>query len=371
MKSPLELFAERKNRIETAVNLGKPDRVPFVFIGDGFCANHMGVKLSDFALNPALSNKTILDSVKELGEIDGLGVTVCYPDVFSFPTLSYVRVAGRDLPESQAWQVDEQQLMTVEDYDFILNKGWQEFFGMYATTRLNNLFARLAPLFEFVPKDAINTVKAGLVPFCPINGGTPFDMLSGGRTMAKFMQDLFRMPDKVQTVMDIIAEALIAQTRSQIKAAKPFSVWIGGARCSGTFLSPKLWERFSWPYIVKLAEAVIDEGAYAYLHFDGDWSRDLEYFRQLPKGKCILGIDGTPGTDIRRAKEILGDMMCLYGDVPPSLLTLGTPDEVYDYCTKLIRDIGPSGFILAAGCGVPHNAKVENVKAMIAAAAGK
>jgi len=73
-------------------------------------------------------------------------------------------------------------------------------------------------------------------------------------------------------------------------------------------------------------------------------------------------------TDIRKAKEILGDMMCILGDVPAELLAFGTYDEVYAHTTKLIDDIGPVGYIVASGCDIPSNAKPENVKAMADAA---
>ena len=59
--------------------------------------------------------------------------------------------------------------------------------------------------------------------------------------------------------------------------------------------------------------------------------------------------------------------MCLLGDVSPRLLTLAEPDEVHTYCRRLIEEVGPSGFILAMGCYVPPDAKLENVQAMIAA----
>ena len=52
------------------------------------------------------------------------------------------------------------------------------------------------------------------------------------------------------------------------------------------------------------------------------------------------------------------------------MLFLDTPDHVYDYCSQLIRELGPEGFILQSGCDIPANAKLENVKAMVAAAVG-
>ena len=79
-----------------------------------------------------------------------------------------------------------------------------------------------------------------------------------------------------------------------------------------------------------------------------------------------MALDGE--SDIFKAKEILGDHMCIMGDVPASMLYLDTPDIVYDYCSKLIRKLGPTGFILQSGCDIPANAKLENVKAMVLAA---
>ena len=88
-------------------------------------------------------------------------------------------------------------------------------------------------------------------------------------------------------------------------------------------------------------------------------------FREIEPRKAILSLDGK--TDIHKAKEILGDRMCIMGDVPAEMLAFGTADEVYDYCMKLIREIGPTGFILCSGCDIPFNAKEENVRAMIKA----
>ena len=81
-----------------------------------------------------------------------------------------------------------------------------------------------------------------------------------------------------------------------------------------------------------------------------------------------MALDGE--TDIFKAKEVLGDHMCIMGDVPASMLFLDTPDNVYAYCTHLIRELGPGGFILQSGCDIPANAKLENVQAMVAAATG-
>ena len=60
--------------------------------------------------------------------------------------------------------------------------------------------------------------------------------------------------------------------------------------------------------------------------------------------------------------------MAILGDVPAPLLSLGKPEEVTAYCQKLIDVVGEGGgFILGSGCGVPYDAKIENVRAMVKA----
>ena len=81
-----------------------------------------------------------------------------------------------------------------------------------------------------------------------------------------------------------------------------------------------------------------------------------------------MALDGE--TDIFKAREILDGHMCIMGDVPAAMLYMENPDKIYAYCTRLIRELGPEGFILQSGCDIPANARLENVKAMVSAALG-
>ncbi|HEY3425296.1 MAG TPA: uroporphyrinogen decarboxylase family protein [Negativicutes bacterium] len=368
MKSASELFQEHTARIKSAIALEKTDRTPILLTGDSFCARHMGVKLSDFCKSVKLSHETMLSSVKAMGDVDAVGSTFVAANALPIGYFSKVKLPGRELPEDAMWQIDEQEIMTVEDYDTILKNGWTSFRDDYLTNRLNvslpSVFAELADM----PQMNKNFEDAGYVVYCGAISSTVNEFLGMGRSFPRFMRDLYKIPDKVEAVLDIIQQETVEAIRQQIRAAKPIAALLSPARGASTFFSPKLWERFVWKYLKGLADAIIEEGAVANIHLDGNWERDLEYFKDFPKGTAIFQADGA--TDIYKVKEVLGDRMCILGDVPAALLALATPDQVYNYSAKLIKDIGP-GLILSSGCSIPANAKVENVKAMVAAANGK
>lgn len=363
-----DLFIERLNRIKATIAFQPTDRTPVVILNDMFSCHHMGVKMSDFCSDIALASKTMTDSAVELG-VDGNQQPVHDPNFLSLIWLSKVKIPGIQLPDDALWQVQEGELMKHEDYDVILNKGWNYFYADFCLNRLDNLMGKLAHTFEYMPKAVKYCIDNGVVP---LSGGfsvIPYEYICGGRSMKEFMKDLYRMPDKVEAVFDAALIDLMANSKAHYLAAKPIGIWIGGWRAASEFLSPKLWRRFVWPYMKKLADLALEMGVVPIFHLDSNWERDLEFFKEMPKGKCIFYPDSA--TNIFKIREVLGDHMCINGDVPPSLLTVGTPDDVYKYCTKLIKEIGPTGFILGQGCDIPPDAKVENVKAMVSAATGK
>jgi len=96
--------------------------------------------------------------------------------------------------------------------------------------------------------------------------------------------------------------------------------------------------------------------------WEGDCTSRLEIIKDIPKGKAIYWFEQT---DIFRAKEVLCDTVCIRGNVPATLLCVGRPEDIEEYCKKLIRVVGKGGgFILDGAIGIPDEARLENVKAM-------
>jgi len=365
MATTEELYAVHEKRIRDAVALKTPDRVPVIPNGPAWPGRAMGVKISEIATNPPVSRKAIVDAYTGLGDIDGIQSPAYHVCTLSMMWLSKVKVPGRDLPDDELWQVDEAEIMKLEDYDAIVAEGFGPWLERYYKERLPGTLETFGAFAATIPDALALCRERGVVPFTPAVATIPYEYFCGGRSMKEFLLDLFRHGDKVQAAMDAALPVLIENMRGAIRGLGLMGLWIGGWRSAGEFVSPRLWNRFVFPYYKAMVEAALEEGAIPVLHFDADWTRDLERLREFPKGKCVLSLDGK--TDIFKAKEVLGDHMCIMGDVHPGLLALGSPEEVTAYCTRLISEIGPAGFILSSGCDVPIDAKYENVKAMVEA----
>jgi len=101
------------------------------------------------------------------------------------------------------------------------------------------------------------------------------------------------------------------------------------------------------------------------LFAEGSYLTRLETVNEFPKGTVTWRFDKT---DMAKAKEVLGKNSCISGNVPTSLLSTGTPQDVRAYCRRLIEVCAPGGgYILSSGASV-DNAPPENLHAMVEAA---
>ncbi len=363
------LLEQRSKRILQAVALDRPDRTPVVLEYAGFAARVTGTPLPEFLSSTTKSVQVMIEAFHRVGNADAVDYGSFSPYQLSYIWMSKVRVPGVDLPEEDMYQVAETELMTVEDYDFLLEQGWPSFYRRFMAERvLNDVPAERLPsgqpsvdvLSEWA-SHGIPVLRDGVV-------STPFEFLCGARSLIGFFTDLLTIPDKIEEAMQIIMPHMAPAACRRAKQGGFPAVWVGGWRAAGRLISPSLWERFVWPYFEQLVHEVVDCGLIALLHLDSDWTRDLAYFRALPKGRCILSTDGA--TDLLKARDLLDGHMCLMGDVGAPMLAFGEPDEVYRYSTELVSRLGPSGFILHSGCDIPLDAKLANVQAMVSAAAG-
>lgn len=365
-----------QERVQTVVSLKKPDRVPVIpMMGSFFSARHAGLTMKEFVGDVKKGTQAEIQTFLDYGLRDMPHTSNPLNELaFQDAILQYMKLPGRELPDDVIWQFNEQEVMKAEDYDSVIEHGWPAtWMRLVSGIRQSPPEVVGRELYQWVEDslDAIRKWEAmGHQCFSGAGASNPYGAFSGARSLHQFALDLHRRPEKIQEAMDACIDELVKLavdkalgTRAATKHGY-YASFIGEARASGTFVSPKTAERFFFPYMKKIVEALAAAGVTSLLHFDNDWTPMLEYFLEFPKAKCILEVDGQ--TDIFKAKKILGDHMCLMGDVPATMFTLGTPTEVEAYCKRLIDEVGEGGgFILSSGCGVPHDAKPENMRALI------
>ena len=343
------------------------DTIPCLFAGPALSPRLVGMSQKEFCLNGDSALQSSLDAIRKVGDFDGINMmqSGLFPVLIGLLWLSKVLIPGIDLPEDDLWQVKEQMIMQDDDYDFIIDKGWDAFVQKTLPKVMdmklleeNNAWmeAKFTSVADHYRNIGYMIAAAGIATI-------PFEPICGARSMSKFFLDLYRMPDKVKAAMDVAAPVMTEQAIGAVKASGVDGVWVGGWRTASAMIAPDIWNKLVWPYFRDVSMALIDAGITPVFHWDQCWDRDLERLKELPAKKCVLSLDGM--TDIRLAKKILRDHTAVMGDVPAPLFATGTTEEMRQYVHDLVRDLGTEGFILCSGCDAPINTKPENMRAFL------
>ena len=281
------------------------------------------------------------------------------------------RIPGKELGDNELYQFVETPFFDDPDeYQKILQMGWQNWQGMYMCRIQNPPFekpeqlgARYGLMGANLGMTMGHIYSHGMVPDFDSATAPIFDTLSMARSMEEFIYDLYDDPGPIMDIINKFQPAADEATIGMLKANNGTRVGCFAMRSCATFLTPAMFEEYAWPGLKGMIERFHAAGITLVLHADADWTPMLPYFTQVPKGSVHIELDGM--TDIEKAYEILGGYRSIRGDVPATMMCYGTPDEVSQYCDKLINMGMKGGFMLGSGCEIPMNAKPENIKAMI------
>lgn len=367
-----------QERVQAAIQLEKPDRVPIAILATAApFARISGMAAAEFYRNEDKANNAIykvFDDVGgwdlDLGSVTGKSIMMM-KTVMTLALGLRLAYPGMELPDDYAYQACEEEVLKPEDYATIAEIGWVKFMTEDLVFRVLDITpAELnQTLNEMIPilfKGMDEWAKRGVVTMYPPSPFTchPFFRLSLGRSMVRFTEDLYYNPEMIGKALKTMTREFIETTINGCKVFNNKMTLVVEERAGGYFYPPRIFERFWWPYTREIVDAFWSEGIVTWFHLDTSWDRNIPYFKQLPRGSVVLALDGT--TDIFAAKEALRNHACLAGDVHPTLLSLGKPEEVEAYCKKLIDEVGgDGGFFLSSGCELPAAIKAENLRAMV------
>jgi hypothetical protein len=404
-KTPQELLQERTVRFENALQLKPTDRVPVIVTFDFFGARYGGINCQEAMYD---TDKMTAAWIKTISDFQ--------PDAYDNPFAAHfmggtlealdfkqLKWPGHGVPVDQTYQFVEDEYMKASEYDhflhdlsdFMVRRYWPRVFGIFST------FSQLPPLHELISYymgidslESLNldelikslkslrkaslevkkmsaaagafAVKMQELGFPPQFGSiteAPFDLISDFfRGMRGTMLDMYRQPDKLLAAMDKVLPIMVQMGVSRARAVGVPRCFIPLHKGSEGFMSIQQFKTFFWPTLRQLVLGLIDAGITPCLFVESDYTSRLEIMGDVPRGKVCYAFEKT---DIFKAKEILGDHVCLRGNVPLSILCNGTPDDVRAYCKRLIDVCGKGGgYILDSAAGLDSE-KPENVRAMI------
>ena len=199
-----------------------------------------------------------------------------------------------------------------------------------------------------------------------IMAGAPFDHFADAlRGTQGIVMDMFRQPKKLHEAMEHYLQWTIETNIKNFPMTASPICMMPLHKGDDTFMSDKQFEDFYWPYLRRIFLAMIDEGLVPMPFAEGNYNNRLKQITDTPRSGVVWYFDQT---DMKEAKSILGDICCIAGNVPTSVVMKGTVQQVKDNCRKLIEDCAPGGgYILAGGASI-DNGKIENLKAMMDAA---
>lgn len=398
-------YKERIIRVKDAVQLKKlPDRVPVFLLPSFFPVYYGGMTAKEAMYDYDKLYKTYKKFVLDFAPDVHMGCVAPGPGRF-FETLDYRLYAwpGHGVSPEHPYQCLEGEYMKADEYDTLIQDPSYFFSNIY----LPRVFGALEP-FKMLPNltgilemygVAFNFIPYGLPPvqsafkalmeagnealkwagvmgaFDNEMASLGFPQLFGGFTKAPFdtigdtlrgtkgvMLDIYRRPEKLLKALDAITPLMINMGVGAAQMTGKPMIFIPLHKGADGFLSDEQFRKFYWPTLRKVIIGLIEAGCVPLPAAEGGYNSRLQVIKDLPKGKTVWMFDQT---DMTKAKEILGDTICILGNMPLTLLSVGTAQQVKDYAKKLIDTAGKGGGFIMANGAFFDRAKPENVKAMV------
>jgi hypothetical protein len=402
-KTPEILGAERARRIQDAIELKQPDRVPL--------SMSIGYMLADMG---GISKQELLENPEKAQELLEKAALDFQPDSIHGPMPSdptphlilgdrMTAWPGHGVDASTQYQFVESEFMKADEYDAFLDDPTDWVIRTYLPRAFAGLeaFSLMPPLNQFISgsyflsalgglasgpmADAFRTFAQALqavadqnelmmknmrrmaalgFPASVIGGATltaPFDMMSDAlRGMRGILLDIRRQPEKLLAAQEKIARYELEHAINTCKAMGVYKAFLPLHRGSDGFMSIEQFETFYWPQLKSILETLVESGITPIVFYEGCWDKRLEHLAQLPKGKTVGYFQSS---DIFKVKEVVGDTMCIMGGMPNSLLAAGPAEEVRALTKKLCEKVGKNGgFIMSTAVGEMAGSNPEMVR---------
>ena len=402
----MTLLEERQGRIDDAIALREPDRVPITAAGQCYPVYNAGYTVADAVYDfDKYADSVIKYTAQYEPDAAGGGITIpghgpvmelIRPKNLVWPGAPDKRISVNSTQQFIEYPVllEEDMDLFMKDYTgWLITKGYPavsglfepiadwDFGGQIVDAYSNRLLAMLsAPaaremmqniwkasdMLDELGKKAMALNDKFIEMGFPVTGGgmalVPFDAYSDFyRGTLDTMMDLYEHPDVIMRFIDRNIDYVLQSITEQAKLAPGKWVFMPLHKGMDSFLTEQQYIDYYWKYLQKMINHIIEVGMIPFVYTEGPYNSRIKHLTEVPKGKVVYSFEEV---DPVYAKQQLGDVACIQGVFPVYLLHYGTKRQVVDEAKRLIDILAPGGgYIFSTGAGFDH-AKPENVEAM-------
>lgn len=392
-------IALRDMRVQQAVALQEPDRVPFIPTWNNFYQLEYGVSFGESMRDP-FSLNAALDHVLDRYEPDLVYMPTVFPSLAMERSGSTcARFPGKlyGLGDEVPYQYIDKQFLSDEDYDrFLKDPNWFLFskvlpakysslagLGMMNPTAMCNSTIYSLGVFGAHPvqetlkammetgnlimenlgkcaAQAQHVVERGFIPFGGAVCLCPFDEFADHiRGIMDACMDCIEEPERLQAALEI-CEGHIPTFIATAKMQHAKYLFVPLHCGVDDFMSLENYKKFYWPGLKKVLLTAIENDMTPIVICEGKYRTRLEVLADVPKGKVVYFFEDT---DLVQAKKILGDVACIGAGMPTEYLMMGDKQRVIDHTKKMIDLLAPGGGFIMTNTVAIDQVKTENLEA--------
>jgi len=382
-----QLYQERLKRYVTAMRNEKPDMIPIRPFVAEFTAKYAGYTCQEVTHD---YEKAFAAARKCAADFDWDAVVGNMVYVWTGLTqaigMKYYAVPGIDISPNIGFQYieppEENAFMKPDEYDQLIEDPTGFLYNVWLprvssdvaaegqpSLYRNNLsflkggMAMLSYFNAFGKQNELLRTESGTVSAISGILKAPFDIIADKlRGYLGLVADVMEQPDKVLAACEALMPHLtyIALSGADPSKNVPIGFWMH--RGCVPFFSHEHFNKFYWPTLKPIIEEIWAQGHQVLFYAEGNWDAHLKSIASLPEKSIVYHVDQG---DIFKVHKVLGERFCISGGIPNWLLATGTPDEVRQYCKKVIDGVASDGgYIMDASAIVQDDAKIENIKAL-------
>ncbi|MBC7112543.1 MAG: uroporphyrinogen decarboxylase family protein [Candidatus Methanomethyliales bacterium] len=187
----------------------------------------------------------------------------------------------------------------------------------------------------------------------------PFTLAGELRGVEALMLDILKRPEDVHKLLSFATEVLREYAKFSAEIGVDAIFWCDPT-ASADLISPRHFKNFVAPYTKAILKKTRDLGLKAFLHICGNTSDRLNVILDLSPD--LMSLDTK--VDLVVAKDILNKKVPIMGNVSTTDILMKKPIDIIAASKECIRRAGKIGFLLGAGCDIPIDSPIENVKSL-------